>query len=121
MTPPDGGSSVAAVTPVAVAGGMLFTALSAGSFHTCGIVSAGVYCWGLNSAGQLGADSANALSTTPALVQGDFTFESVSAGAAHTCGLSAKVARCWGDNILGQLGTGSTRPITQPSTVVTSP
>lgn len=43
-------------TPVAVAGGYVFTTLSAGSYHTCGIEpgTGAVGCWGANSTGQLG-------------------------------------------------------------------
>lgn len=43
-------------TPVAVAGGFVFTTLSAGGYHTCGIESGtgAVGCWGANSTGQLG-------------------------------------------------------------------
>jgi alpha-tubulin suppressor-like RCC1 family protein len=45
-------------SPTAVAGGHVFTSLTAGFRHTCGRLSSGaVYCWGSNGAGQLGNDS----------------------------------------------------------------
>ena len=43
-------------TLVPVSGGLQFTELSAGGYHTCGrTVSGALYCWGENSAGQLGS------------------------------------------------------------------
>ncbi len=57
-------------TPVAVSGGLTFTAVSVGAAHTCGVTTAGVtYCWGLNEHGQLGNGS-NAGSGIPVLVAG---------------------------------------------------
>jgi alpha-tubulin suppressor-like RCC1 family protein len=41
--------------PVAVAGGLGFRHISAGTGYSCGVTTAGVvYCWGDNSNGQLG-------------------------------------------------------------------
>jgi len=49
------GTTIGRLTPVAVKGGLYFSQVSAGGYHTCGMTSAGVgYCWGYNSAGQLG-------------------------------------------------------------------
>src|SRR5207244_347176 len=43
-------------SPVAVSGGLTFTALSVGYWHACGLTSSGAaYCWGDNDGGQLGA------------------------------------------------------------------
>lgn len=42
-------------SPLPVGGGLRFTALSAGSSHTCGVTPEGqVFCWGSDSYGQLG-------------------------------------------------------------------
>jgi len=50
-------------TPIAVNTPLRFTAITAGFFHTCGLVANGdVYCWGGNSEGQLGGGSASAKS-----------------------------------------------------------
>jgi alpha-tubulin suppressor-like RCC1 family protein len=49
------GSTVSSAVPVAVTGGLTFTALSASGAHTCGLAMDGAaYCWGSNSDGQLG-------------------------------------------------------------------
>ena len=46
------------LSPVAaIAGGLTFSSVQVGGFHTCGITTARVvYCWGDNSEGQLGSD-----------------------------------------------------------------
>lgn len=99
--------------PVAVATGLRFASLTAGSAHTCGLTSAGAaYCWGLNTDGQLG-DGSNDASTanvhsTPVAVVGGLTFTSLTAGSDYTCGVtSSGAAYCWGANYYGQLGDGS--------------
>jgi len=49
------GTTIQRSTPVPVAGGMSFTSVGAGGFHSCGLTAAGAaYCWGGNSRGQLG-------------------------------------------------------------------
>jgi alpha-tubulin suppressor-like RCC1 family protein len=56
-----------ALTPVAVEGGLTFTALAVGDAHTRGMVADGhVYCWGGNDDAELG-DGTSAAHTAPAL------------------------------------------------------
>ncbi|MGH7538360.1 MAG: Ig-like domain-containing protein [Gemmatimonadales bacterium] len=56
--------------PVAIAGGIGFRVLSAGSTHTCGLATSGLaYCWGDNRAGQVG-DGTVINRSTPVLVAG---------------------------------------------------
>jgi hypothetical protein len=101
-------------TPIAVAGGIRFTEVSAGAAHSCGLATDGVaYCWGLDTDGQLGAPATAACggfacSPRPTAVAGDRRFEQVSAGFQHTCGLSARRAFCWGRNVRGELGVRRT-------------
>jgi len=96
-------------TPVRVAREVSFAAVTAGGFHTCGITAAGAaYCWGVNSEGQLGDESAKSR-TRPVLVAGGLRYALVSAGNSHTCGVTpAGDAYCWGLNAQGQLGDGTT-------------
>ena len=110
----NGTNSANRTVPVAVSGGLTFTALMAGAYHTCGLVSGGTaYCWGYNGKGQLGdgtsgngGNSANR--TTPVAVSGGRTFTALVAGGSHTCGLvSGGTAYCWGENGYGQLGDGT--------------
>jgi alpha-tubulin suppressor-like RCC1 family protein len=104
--------------PVAVQGGLVFTALDAGGEHVCALTSAGAaYCWGRNHAGQLG-DNTTTHRFAPVAVTGGLTFASLSLGTLHTCGLTAQgAAYCWGSNSRGQLGDGSTTDRATPVAV----
>lgn len=111
------GSTAGSAVPVAVGGGRVFVTLSAGAYHTCGIATGlgTLYCWGDNSAGQIG-DSTTVGRTTPVPVLGSVT--RVSAGYWHTCAVaSGSAAYCWGSGSAGQLGTGSTTDRRSPAPV----
>src|SRR5450759_4260350 len=98
-------------TPVAVQqGGVTFSSISTGGYHTCGLTSgAAAYCWGWNGHGQLGDNTTTEQHTPVAVRQGGVTFTSITAGGWHTCGLtSAGAAYCWGYNGYGQLGDNTT-------------
>ena len=86
---------------------LVFSVVSAGYFHTCGVTTGGAaYCWGDNANYQLGHPGVS-VSTVPILVSGGLTFAKVVAGRDHTCGVNAGgVAYCWGLND-GRLGTAS--------------
>jgi alpha-tubulin suppressor-like RCC1 family protein len=115
------GTTTYRLTPVPVAGRLIFTSLSAGGSHTCGLATTGAaYCWGWNGFGQLG-DGTTTSSLTPVSVAGGLTFANLTTTStgglfsAHSCGrTSTGVAYCWGRNALGQLGDGTTHSSLTP-------
>ena len=83
------------------------TAIAGGQHHTAALKDDGtVWCWGLNSDGQLG-DGTTAQSETPAAVL-DITVTELAAGGSHTAVLKSNgTVWCWGDNTNGQLGNST--------------
>ena len=112
-------------SPVSVSGGVSFAAVSAGGSgapdrgYTCGVTAGGAaYCWGDNSAGQLGDGTTCCDGKIPVPVVGDVSFAAVSAGG-HTCAITATgAAHCWGDNSSGQLGDGTSTSRSSPALVM---
>jgi alpha-tubulin suppressor-like RCC1 family protein len=104
----DGTTAESRTLPAAVTGDLVFTQLSAGNLHTCGVTGTNIaYCWGRNADGQLG-DGTVAQRAKPTMVARGLRFSGVDAGVQHTCGVSTtKVAWCWGNNTYAQLGDGS--------------
>ena len=94
------------------------TAITAGSNHTCALLSTGsVRCWGRGDIGILGYGNTNHIgdNETPASA-GDVniggTVTQINTGGAHTCVLlSTGSVRCWGFNFHGYLGYGNTNII----------
>jgi alpha-tubulin suppressor-like RCC1 family protein len=103
--------------PRAVAGGLNFGEVRAGSYHSCGLTMANqAYCWGNNGAGELGDGTTNH-SPTPVAVAGGHQFRQLTA-SGHSCGRDlARKAYCWGDNGAGQLGDGTTTTRLMPRAV----
>jgi hypothetical protein len=117
------------MAPVAVAGGMSFSALAVGAFHACGLTNSGAYCWGANRFGQLGTGSSTGpqlcsgspCSQAPVGVSGSLSFRTLAPGGNHTCGVTTSgAAYCWGSNMFGQIGDGTTTQRLVP-TLVKSP
>ena len=108
----------AVVMPV----GVSFANVAAGWSHSCGLTAAGgVYCWGSNSAGQLGDGTAvDRLTPIPAIMSASVSLANLSADGSTNCGTTqAGPTYCWGDNARGQLGDGTTVNRQAP-TVVTA-
>lgn len=68
-----------------------------GGNHACALTDSGsAFCWGVNSAGQLG-DGTRESRWTPTLVAGGHEFASIAAGYEYSCGVSTTgQAYCWG-------------------------
>jgi len=115
------GTTFVRSTPVAVSGGLFFSAISAGGELTCAIekTTAHAYCWGHNNVGQLG-NGTIADANVPTLVSGGRSFTQIGAGFAHACALEAGsgAVYCWGDNHQGALGNGTTVDSHVPTAVV---
>lgn len=95
------------------------TEISTGGAHTCARrEDNAVYCWGLNSSGQLG-DGTMSNKNAPVAVM-DLEALSVGLGGNHTCAVRTdNHLMCWGANERRQVGdnstTARTRPVEVPS------
>jgi alpha-tubulin suppressor-like RCC1 family protein len=117
-------TAVATTNQGAATSSVWFTQVVAGTSHTCALRNDGaVFCWGLNSSGQLGDNSTTSRSV-PTAVNGlgaSSGVVSLSAGGNHTCALkSDHSVLCWGANDLGQLGDGTTTQRNSPITAISS-
>jgi alpha-tubulin suppressor-like RCC1 family protein len=101
---------------VAVAGGLQFKMIGAGSAVTCGVTTANeAYCWGDNLWGTVG-DSSTVDRWVPTRVSGGHVFTSVVVGGSRACALDQNGAvYCWGSNHTGELGVVTADPaVTTP-------
>jgi alpha-tubulin suppressor-like RCC1 family protein len=96
-----------------------YKSVSAGQYHACSIRSDNtLWCWGLNTSGQAGTGTGDAIFLKPAAAGSATDWERVSAGATFTCALNAaKKILCFGANTSGQLGDGTVATKTSPTPV----
>ena len=131
-----GGSARALGIPSIVLFGLLVVAhtvhaqgtpgIGGGDDFTCALGPSGrVFCWGSNSAGQIGIGAGMASPVTfearPVEIAGGF--KTVASGLFHSCGLQLDgSAYCWGSNANGQLGTNpsAAQAVSLPVRVETS-
>ncbi|PVA40520.1 hypothetical protein DDJ98_02595 [Mycobacteroides abscessus] len=96
--------------------GQYVNKVSAGANHTCAIKFGKLYCWGLNTSGQLGTGNAtnyNEPQLVAATSSGQMFYgkriTAVSAGVDDTCAIADGKLYCWGNNANSKLGlTNST-------------
>lgn len=89
--------------------------LANGGGHICAIKNRdnSLWCWGLNSFGQLGDLTTNSANSFKAINADGW--HTISTGDKHTCGIkSDDTLWCWGLNESGQLGSGSTASSSEP-------
>jgi len=103
------GSGQEAHSPIYVNSSETFSDISAGSYHTCGVLTnGGVMCWGEGNNYQLGHGGTSD-KYSPYPVDSAENFTSVSAGFVHTCGrLVNGSLMCWGEGSNYRLGYGGT-------------
>ncbi len=85
------------------------TALSTNS-NSCAIHKGGaLYCWGINTTGELGNGTTDVSSNIPVIVAGlNSGVDQVSAGGYFSCAITGQGGvKCWGDNTYGELGNGT--------------
>lgn len=78
------------------------------------------YCWGNNTAGELGNGELSVTRPAPFPIAGAIDFQSISAGMNFACGVAVNGdAYCWGKGDLGQLGGGGQLSSVLPVRVAT--
>lgn len=96
-------------TPVGVSGITNATAIAAGIYHSCALLSTGgIKCWGSNNSGQLGDPEVGGITNAIA----------IAAGGEDSCALlSTGQIECWGNNGQGELGDGTNMSRSTPVAV----
>ena len=113
-----------AVSTSGVLSGKFIIQMSGNYWHNCALASGQVYCWGLNSTGQLGDGSTTNRSSPVAVstsgVLSGKVVSQISVGRTHNCALASGQVYCWGSNVHGQLGNSNNTNSSSPVAVTTS-
>ena len=82
------------------------TAVNAGDFHTCAVVSGGAKCWGYGGNGRLGDGDTmpNAILDDVDDLEDGSGVTAVGAGNLHTCAVVNGGVKCWGGGSLWPVG-----------------
>lgn len=81
-------------------------AIATGDRFACAATSASMYCWGVNTGGNLGTE--NQYYYTRAIVPAGVSSapSALAAGTSHACGVFGSAASCWGDDLNATIGNG---------------
>ena len=108
-------SSPVAVDTSGVLSGKTILSIETGSSHTCAIASDNlVYCWGIDTNGQLGNGATTGNQVSPVAVDtsgvlSGKTITKLALAISHTCAIASdNLAYCWGWDDNGQIGNGAT-------------
>ena len=115
------GSNSTYTNPVEVSGISNAKKVSCGRHHSCALLNDGtVFCWGLNSSGQLG-DGTTTNRLTPVQVVNISNAIDIGDGHGHnhTCIIDvSNNIKCWGYGGYGQLGNASSSNSSVPVNVI---
>jgi hypothetical protein len=116
-----GGAYAGSAVPVQVSGLSGVQSITVGGGHACAINSAGMWCWGANNNGQLGAPSSdycydtNCSRVPVRVTEVSGIADSLQAASGFTCALMSGGVYCWGG------GTGITPPNSTMPVVLKGP
>jgi Regulator of chromosome condensation (RCC1) repeat len=100
---PGLGFTISASTPAPVAGGLIFTSISAGTQSACGTTYGDAYCWG--------AIMGNSSVPTSVYSPTGLAPVGITVGAQHVCAqwvaFGIRETNCWEGNSYGQSGSAS--------------
>ncbi len=115
----NGGVVTPQSSPVQVGALTTWNNIDGGGYHTCATKTDGtLWCWGLNTTGQVGIGSVASPQSSPVQVGSATTWTGIAAGYSHTCATRTDDSVwCWGDNSMGQLGFGDLTERDSPTQV----